>query len=847
MPVISKTVGARVGVVTGSISGTTLTVTAVTSGSVWPGQKITGAGIAAGTYITAKGTGTGGTGTYTVGIAQTVASTSISAARDFANLPAWRASIPDDLVTDGNAREALFYNDGEVVYATNGQPYLAFPQFVMTTSPSCFIRIKAAPGERLLVGRLAYDPSMGPAIRSTGDTILNATVDNFILEGVQLKTENPYVPCATIKYSGSRAVSCVFDGAWDETTMVANENAVVLASLVVNRSTGRAIASAGSAIAINNTLVRPSNLAASGAALGFDYGTGIARNNLVLGFSTLEFLTHDATLANSGNNVCSGTSTVPGDIQNVVYADQVVQGSVEGNAENFRHKVGSAAVNAGIAITGVNSNQYDFFGNYRQTPDAGADEIPETANTILLFGPTTGIAGQPSDPFTILLNGVYPSDVVVTVGDGSAGGTSTPNPVTIPAGQSSRTFTHTASTVGAKSLTLTNNSGGAIANPAARTYTASVLAPTGAVTSQPAPNGQDLVIAFSTANTPTSGTAVLNLEGGGTLSGVVALTSGAGTATFTGIPPGTHTLVITVTNGGGSNVVTGTSPVSILPISGEPEGPPASGGTATVTGVSVSPGTATGSTQFSATVQGTNGPSQAVTWSKTGGGTISGSGLFTAPAATGSVQTITITATSVADPTKSGTATVTIAAAGAPTPTVTGVAVTPPSANVAGGATQQFSAAVSGTNSPSQAVTWAASAGTISSGGLFTAPAATNLIQTITITATSSANGAFSGTATVTVAALVSQPDNTNIGISLILGEAYGPAANLEGIMVSFHAASGPHATGAAIYQSSTESTNSDGVLSFPLPDNSIARGATGLLSVLMPDGRHYLGLAEVQ
>jgi hypothetical protein len=64
--------------VTGSISGTTLTVTAVGSGTVCLGQVISGTGVTAGTKITAKGTGLGGTGTYTVSVSQTVASTTIT-------------------------------------------------------------------------------------------------------------------------------------------------------------------------------------------------------------------------------------------------------------------------------------------------------------------------------------------------------------------------------------------------------------------------------------------------------------------------------------------------------------------------------------------------------------------------------------------------------------------------------------------------------------------------------------------------------------------------------------------------------------------------------------------------
>ena len=64
-------------IVTGDISGTTLTVSAVTSGVLQIGQTIEGAGVTDGTIITAFGTGSGGTGTYTVSASQTVSSTTI--------------------------------------------------------------------------------------------------------------------------------------------------------------------------------------------------------------------------------------------------------------------------------------------------------------------------------------------------------------------------------------------------------------------------------------------------------------------------------------------------------------------------------------------------------------------------------------------------------------------------------------------------------------------------------------------------------------------------------------------------------------------------------------------------
>ena len=79
----STTVGAQV---TGSISTTTLTVTAVASGTLYVGQTIQGTGVTALTVITALGTGSGGVGTYTVSTSQTVTSTTLYGL-NFSQLP----------------------------------------------------------------------------------------------------------------------------------------------------------------------------------------------------------------------------------------------------------------------------------------------------------------------------------------------------------------------------------------------------------------------------------------------------------------------------------------------------------------------------------------------------------------------------------------------------------------------------------------------------------------------------------------------------------------------------------------------------------------------------------------
>ncbi len=64
---------------TGSIATTTLTVSAISAGAIYPSMQLTGTGVTAGTRIVAQLTGTtGGAGTYTVSVSQTVSSTAIT-------------------------------------------------------------------------------------------------------------------------------------------------------------------------------------------------------------------------------------------------------------------------------------------------------------------------------------------------------------------------------------------------------------------------------------------------------------------------------------------------------------------------------------------------------------------------------------------------------------------------------------------------------------------------------------------------------------------------------------------------------------------------------------------------
>lgn len=162
--------------------------------------------------------------------------------------------------------------------------------------------------------------------------------------------------------------------------------------------------------------------------------------------------------------------------------------------------------------------------------------------------------------------------------------------------------------------------------------------------------------------------------------------------------------------------------------------------------VSVSPNGATllpgGTQQFTATVS--NTANTAVNWSVQegpSGGSISSSGLYTAPNNSGTYHVL---AAAQADPTRTMTATVKVNAV---------VSITPNGAALYLSATQQFTATVTGL--ANQAVNWSVQegsvGGSISSSGLYTAPAVAGSFHVV---ATSQSDMSSSASVVLTVNAL---------------------------------------------------------------------------------------------
>ena len=159
------------------------------------------------------------------------------------------------------------------------------------------------------------------------------------------------------------------------------------------------------------------------------------------------------------------------------------------------------------------------------------------------------------------------------------------------------------------------------------------------------------------------------------------------------------------------------------------------------------------SIQFSAT----GSASGVYLWSLSGSGCdgitcgmITSSGYYTAPNVAPAVEPIIVTATSFSDLSQSGTATVTVG-----NQPVISVSVSPSQVSLALGAQQVFTATVTGTSNT--AVGWSlsgagcngATCGLISDNGTYTAPTTMPSIPTVTVKATSKADGTKSATATV--------------------------------------------------------------------------------------------------
>src|SRR5579862_784137 len=168
---------------------------------------------------------------------------------------------------------------------------------------------------------------------------------------------------------------------------------------------------------------------------------------------------------------------------------------------------------------------------------------------------------------------------------------------------------------------------------------------------------------------------------------------------------------------------------------------------------------------FTATVDSAGNPDRAVTWiasgsgcSGAGCGTVNSTGSYTAPQVLLAPPNITLTAVSIADPSKKGVGTITV------TSTFSLSLTGPASVNAGTGATYVATLVPTANSNPSSAISWSvsgsgctgAACGTISSGGVYTAPSVAPSPATVRITATPAADPTKAASISVAIISLVS-------------------------------------------------------------------------------------------
>jgi len=139
----------------GSPTVVTLTVSAVTSGSLSIGTTITGTGIPVNTIITALGTGTGGAGTYILSGSSLTISSETMYAHQFATLPTTDGAFEGGTVVDVNDNYFIYSRPNSQQFAVSDilspitQPLSFGSKF---TSPDNLVSLIANNGQLYLLG-----------------------------------------------------------------------------------------------------------------------------------------------------------------------------------------------------------------------------------------------------------------------------------------------------------------------------------------------------------------------------------------------------------------------------------------------------------------------------------------------------------------------------------------------------------------------------------------------------------------------------------------------------------------------------------------------------------------------
>lgn len=326
--------------------------------------------------------------------------------RDYSTIALWEASLPANLVTDGNSYVGQCYNDSEFLI-TSGITIGS-----RTTDSTHTITLTTGSGQSfrdhgsVQTNALKYNQSNGVGIRTATNsvTVFTISADYVTVSKLQFNYSNAGYDPTVIKINNARVTidGCIVVGSLTVGTGIiamaatgACHHNTITNCLVVNVSiagystSGIRVTNEGACVLVNNTVVIPSDkIPGSGTQYGISVGSGthyqgtsVCTNNAVFGFRS--GFTDDTSNYTGSNNACDLSSTsIPGTSPqaSLTYTSQF-QGTLNAS-QDFRAKSGGAIVDNGATDTTDIPAAIDIVGTSRPSGsawDIGCWELVQAA------------------------------------------------------------------------------------------------------------------------------------------------------------------------------------------------------------------------------------------------------------------------------------------------------------------------------------------------------------------------------------------------------------------------------------------------------------------------------------
>ena len=288
--------------------------------------------------------------------------------RDFSTLQAWENAIPADIslaTGTGDAYVGECYNDSEFTATLTIAGH--------TVDAVNFITLKCGTGQSFTdnankaTNALYYNQSNGVGVNVANDRALLIQDNRTVVQDIQWKnTGGGYNrPCVDISDLTNPATfqNCIAVMSSGSGAAISARDAVVRNCLAVNLGTGGGISHAFGGSSDSCTIVKPSNIGASGTGLSGGYGGAATGTNCAVFNFTTNFATTGLGITFTN---CGTDGTAPAGVNNVgdlVYAD-----TFEDDENDFRLKSGS-----GLLDVGLTSLTTDIV--YQPRPGGSADDI----------------------------------------------------------------------------------------------------------------------------------------------------------------------------------------------------------------------------------------------------------------------------------------------------------------------------------------------------------------------------------------------------------------------------------------------------------------------------------------